>query len=141
MPMRSAIIAVFTNVVLNLTLIWLMGTGGFAASTAVCSYLQLCILVTALRRRLGGGVLEGLASATVKTIIATACMYVVALITLSISKNLADRFKLLLTVPLAAVSLFINIQTPANRDAVFAYRTSAAKNADNDNPPINHGVL
>ncbi len=102
-PARSAMIAVFINVVLNLTLIWFMGTGGLAASTAICSYLQVTILVTALRRRIGSGVLEGLASATGKTIAATLCMYVVALIALTLSKNLPDVLRLLLVVPLAAL--------------------------------------
>lgn len=103
MPLRSALIAVFTNIVLNLTLIWPMGTGGLALSTAACSYLQVFILVTALRRRLGRGVLQGLASATAKTIAATVCMYVAALIIMTLSKNLAEIFKLLLTVPSAAL--------------------------------------
>jgi putative peptidoglycan lipid II flippase len=102
-PARSAVIAVFTNIVLNLTLIWLLGTGGLAASTALCSYLQVVILVTVLRKRLGSGVLEGLAWAIGKTIIATICMYAVILIVLVFSKDLADIFKLLLTVPLAVV--------------------------------------
>jgi putative peptidoglycan lipid II flippase len=102
-PARSAVIAVFTNIVLNLTLIWLLGTGGLAASTALCSYMQVVILVTALRKRLGSGVLEGLARAIGKTIIATVCMYLVILIVLAFSKNLADSLKLLLIVPLATV--------------------------------------
>lgn len=101
-PALSAVIAVFTNVVLNLTLVWFLGTGGLAAATAICSYLQVALLVTALHKRLDPGVLEGLAWAIGKTIIATVCMYVVASIVLSFSKNLADSFKLLLTVPLAA---------------------------------------
>ena len=101
-PALSAVFAVFTNVVLNLTLVWFLQTGGLAASTALCSYLQVAILVTALHRRLDPKVTEGLAWAIGKTIIATVCMYVVASIVLSLSKNLADSFKLLLTVPLAA---------------------------------------
>jgi putative peptidoglycan lipid II flippase len=102
-PARSAVIAVFINIVLNLTLIWLLGTGGLAASTALCSYLQVTILVTVLRRRLGSGILEGLTWAAGKTIIATVCMCVVVLIVLAFSRGLADGFKLLLTVPLAVV--------------------------------------
>ncbi|HEX41492.1 MAG TPA: murein biosynthesis integral membrane protein MurJ [Phycisphaerales bacterium] len=73
-PMRSALIAVTTNVVLNLTLIWVLGTGGLACSTAICSYLQVIILVVSLRRRLGPGVLEGLPAALSKTTVATAAM-------------------------------------------------------------------
>ncbi|GAI77442.1 unnamed protein product, partial [marine sediment metagenome] len=40
-PMRSAMIAVLVNVILNLTLIWFMGVAGLAFSTAICSYLQV----------------------------------------------------------------------------------------------------
>jgi putative peptidoglycan lipid II flippase len=115
MPARSALIAVFVNIVLNLTLVWFLGTGGLAASTAACSYLQVVILVTVLRRRLGPGVLEGLALAAGKTIIATLCMYVVVLIALSFSKSWGNIFKLFLTVPLAVVvyllaSKFLHIE-------------------------------
>jgi len=102
-PAQSAVIAVFTNVVLNLTLVWFLGTGGLAAATAACSYLQVAILVTALRRRLGSKVTEGLAWAAGKTIIATVFMSAVVFIAMRASKNLADSFKLLLTVSLAVV--------------------------------------
>ncbi|MHC4645103.1 MAG: murein biosynthesis integral membrane protein MurJ, partial [Planctomycetota bacterium] len=44
MPARSALAAVFANVILNLSLIWFMGTSGLALSTAICSYLQVLIL-------------------------------------------------------------------------------------------------
>jgi len=114
-PARSALVAVFINVVLNLTLVWYLGTGGLAAATAICSYLQVAILATVLRRRLGPHVLEGLARTTGKTIAATLCMYVVVLIALSFSKSWGDIFKLFLTVPLAAVvyllaSKFLHIE-------------------------------
>ncbi|UCG60209.1 MAG: murein biosynthesis integral membrane protein MurJ [Phycisphaerales bacterium] len=76
-PARSAVIAVFANVVLNLILIWFLGTGGLAAATAVCSYLQVVILVGALRRRLGGAVLDGVARTLGKTFVATVLMSLV----------------------------------------------------------------
>jgi putative peptidoglycan lipid II flippase len=101
-PVKSALIAVFTNIVLNLILIWLLGTGGLAAATALCSYLQVAILTTALRRRLGDSVLEGLVSALLKTIAATLCMSATIAATLWLSKNFADILKLLLVVPVAA---------------------------------------
>jgi putative peptidoglycan lipid II flippase len=73
-PMVSAIIAVLVNVVLNLTLIWPMGTAGLALSTAICSYLQVAILATVLRRRLGDTILNGLLPTLGKTIAATVLM-------------------------------------------------------------------
>lgn len=101
-PMTSALIAVVANIVLNLTLIWPFRTGGLAAATALCSYLQVVILVAVLRRRLGGSILDGLARALVKTIAATLCMSAAIVATLWLSKGYADIFKLLLVVPTAA---------------------------------------
>ncbi|UCE99202.1 MAG: murein biosynthesis integral membrane protein MurJ [Planctomycetota bacterium] len=106
-PVTTALIAVVTNILLNLTLIWLWGTGGLACSTALCSYLQVAILVVVLRRQLqkqGGAsfILEGLAPALAKTIAATLCMTTVIVIALWQSKNWASIYKLLLVVPTAA---------------------------------------
>ncbi len=102
-PMRSALIAVVANIVLNLTLIWFLGTGGLALSTAICSYLQVVILILLLRKRLGASILNGLAPALVKTILATLCMSATVAITLGFSKSWPCIFKLLLTVPSAVM--------------------------------------
>ena len=106
-PMRSALIAVVVNVVLNLILIWFLGTGGLAAATAACSYLQVVVLVVVLRRSLrkqgaDTSILDGLALTLVKTIAATMCMFAAVAATLWVSKSWADIFKLLLVVPAAA---------------------------------------
>ncbi len=106
-PVRSALYAVCANIVLNLTLIWVWGTGGLAFSTALCSYLQVVILVVLLRRSLrkqeaGISILDGLASALVKTIAATLCMSAAIVIAMWLSKSWPDIFKLLLVVPSAA---------------------------------------
>ena len=101
-PMTSALIAVVANIILNLTLIWLFGTGGLAAATAMCSYLQVLILVAVLRRRLGSSLLDGLPTAFLKTIAATLCMSATIVAALWLSKNYADIFKLLLVIPTAA---------------------------------------
>jgi len=102
MPMRTALLAVCANIVLNLTLIWVWGPGGLAASTALCSYLQVVILVVVLRRRLGSSILDGLLLTLVKTLTATLCMSVTIAAALWLSKNWPDIFKLLLVVPSAA---------------------------------------
>lgn len=101
-PARSALVAVLLNIVLNLTLIWFLGTGGLALSTAICSYLQVVILAVVLRGRLGSSVLGGLGWAAGKTAVATAAMSVVGLLALQLSGNWPDIFKLILTVPAAA---------------------------------------
>jgi len=107
-PMRSALIAVGLNIVLNLTLIWPLGTGGLALSTAICSYLQVVIMISALHRSLrkqglSSLILEGLGRTLVKTIAATLCMSATVVFALWLSKNWSDIFKLLLTVPSAAI--------------------------------------
>ena len=73
-PARSAVVAVFINFTLNLTLVWFLQTGGLAAATALCSYVQVVILTVALQRRLGHGVLTGLRRALRGTVAATLCM-------------------------------------------------------------------
>jgi len=115
-PMTSALIAVVTNIVLNLVFIWFLGTGGLAASTAVCSYLQVVILILALRARLGPFLLDGLATAFLKTITATLCMSIAIAAILWLTKNYADILKLLLVVPVAAAvyllaAKFLHIKT------------------------------
>jgi putative peptidoglycan lipid II flippase len=52
-PARTAVLAVVLNIVLNLTLIWPLGAGGLALSTAICSYVQVGIMLWLLHRRTG----------------------------------------------------------------------------------------
>ncbi|MBW8042529.1 MAG: murein biosynthesis integral membrane protein MurJ [Planctomycetes bacterium] len=111
-PMKSALIAVFANIVLNLTLIWFLGTGGLALSTALCSYVQVVILVVVLGRSLrkrGADTLifDGFTRTLLKTVAATVCMSVVIIIALLISQSWPNIFKLLLIVPSAAVSYLL----------------------------------
>ena len=106
-PALSAGAAVLANLTLNLTLIWFMGTGGLAAATALCSYLQVAILLVVLRRRLGHSILDGLRPAMVKTIIATAVMCAAGVMILILMSGLpAGRFyellRLAVVVPTAA---------------------------------------
>jgi len=107
MPARSAFLAVCVNIVLNLTLIWVWGTGGLACSTAACSYLQVIILVAVLRRRLGHGILDGLLVTSIKTFIATAFMWLVGAGIIYLMGNLPDSrlsncLRLAVVVPSAA---------------------------------------
>ncbi|MHC4424191.1 MAG: murein biosynthesis integral membrane protein MurJ [Planctomycetota bacterium] len=106
-PMHSALIAVCANLGLNLTLIWVWGTGGLACSTALCSYLQVVILVIVLRRKLGGAILQGMVSATVKTVAATIFMGAFGVALLALMRNLPgglrfDILRLAAVVSLAA---------------------------------------
>ena len=73
-PARTAVVAVFVNVVLNLTLIWWMGVGGLALATAVCSYLQVGILLILLNRQFRFSVPKQTLLLMLKTIFAAAVM-------------------------------------------------------------------
>ena len=90
MPARSALVAVCVNVVLNLTLIWFMGTAGLALSTAMCSYLQVVILVRALRKRFGHSILDGLLITLFKTLMATILMWLAGQGLLYLCRNLPN---------------------------------------------------
>lgn len=110
-PARSALYAVAANVFLNLTLIWFLGTAGLAAATAACSYLQVVVLVTGLRRRLGRSILDGLPVALMKTLAATALMWLAGTAIMVLMRNLPDgRFfdvlRLAAVVP-AAVAVYL----------------------------------
>ena len=110
-PMRSALIAVCANIVLNLTLIWFMGTAGLALSTAICSYLQVAILVFVLRRRIGHSILDGLTATLLKTAAATILMCAAALAIMHILKDAPDNrlfniVRLATAVP-AAAAVFV----------------------------------
>jgi putative peptidoglycan lipid II flippase len=106
-PARSALYAVAANIVLNLTLIWYLGTAGLAAATAACSYLQVIILVTVLRRKLGHSILDGLPLTLMKTLAATALMFLAGAVIMALMKNLPDGrsfdiLRLAVVVPSAA---------------------------------------
>ena len=111
-PMRSALIAVIANIFLNLTLIWLLGTGGLALSTALCSYLQVAILVVFLRRSLRkrgpeASILDGFGRTLWKTIAATLCMAAAIMTTQRLSQSWPNIFRLLLIVPSAAAAYLV----------------------------------
>ena len=114
-PMYSAVLAVCVNVVLNLTLIWFMGTGGLALSTAVCSYLQVFILVAVLRKRIGHSFMQGLPATVLKTAAATFLMTVVSGGVLCLMRNLPkgagglkfDIFRLVAVVLSSVVVYYI----------------------------------
>lgn len=110
-PVKSALIAVFANVILNLTLIWFIGTGGLAASTAICSYFQVFILIFILRKKLKSSILEGLAENILKTLAGTFIMTIICMLILFVMKNvpsgrLFDGLRLLAVVP-SAVLVYI----------------------------------
>jgi len=111
-PMYSAVIAVFVNILLNLTLIWFMGTAGLALSTAICSYLQVVILIMVLRNRFDDPILGGFLNTLVKTIVAMVIMCLVgAAIIYLMGKLPGNRIfnilRLAVVVPAAAAAYLL----------------------------------
>ncbi len=91
-PVRAGLIAVGVNFVLNIILIWLLGIGGLAASTAFCSYLQVVILTVMLRKRLGRSILENLMVTLIKTTVAVTVMWFAGRGVLAIMGDLPGEF-------------------------------------------------
>ncbi len=89
-PLRTGLLAVGVNFVLNLTLIWPLGTGGLAAATAVSAYVQVGLLLWMLHRRLGGGILTGVGTALYKTVLASICMALAVLSVLYACRRCGD---------------------------------------------------
>lgn len=114
-PAVSALIAVAVNIVLNLTLIWFMGTAGLALSTALCSYLQVVILVFVLRQRFGYAIFSGLVKTFWKTLAGTFSMTVIAILLLIVMKKLPENvcfgmLRLLIIVPSSAVAYILALR-------------------------------
>jgi len=133
MPARSAMIAVCVNIVLNLTLIWFMGTAGLALSTALCSYLQVAILILALRRKFGNSILDGLMTTLIKTIIAAILMWLLGRAILFLCKDLPtgtafDVLRLAIVVPAAAAAYWIAAK--CLRIRMLSLITGSPKNTD-----------
>lgn len=111
MPAITATIAVVINIILNLTLIWYIGTAGLALSTAICSYIQVVILLAVLGKRFDNSILDGLLTVIVKSAIATCVMALAAIAALKLLQPLPAIFKhdiirLIVLVPLSATVYF-----------------------------------
>jgi len=111
MPARTAAIAVAVNIILNLTLVWFMGAAGLALSTAVCSYLQVAILLSVLHKRFDGLRYKAIILTAVKTIVATVVMYTAGVLILKYAHtwptDLKHNILRLVIVTLPCAGLYI----------------------------------
>ncbi len=111
LPAITATIAVVINIILNLTLIWYMGTAGLALSTAVCSYIQVLILLAVLGKRFDNSIFNGLFTVIIKSALAAGVMAVAAVVALKLLQPLPtilkyDIIRLIVLVPLSATVYF-----------------------------------
>lgn len=104
-PAVTAVVAVLVNLVLNLILIWPLGTGGLAISTAVCSYLQVIILMAVLKKKHPAEITKGLRITILKTACATGAMAIAGVVVLKVlsPKPISLQFDLIRVVVLVTV--------------------------------------
>ncbi|MHC5145956.1 MAG: murein biosynthesis integral membrane protein MurJ, partial [Planctomycetota bacterium] len=92
-PARTAMIAVVVNVSLNLILIWPLGVKGLALATALCSYLQVAILWSILRKKFNLSISAQSRLIFLKTLLGTIIMALFGTVCLfAMSKLPEDRF-------------------------------------------------
>ncbi len=101
-PVRIAVWMVGLNFVLNLILIWPLGTGGPALATAVCAGIQVGILLWILIRRYDLKLNTGMRNMVIKTTIATLIMAGGGAWSLHTLSDFSALLQLLVTVPLCA---------------------------------------
>ncbi len=134
-PVKSALAAVFANIFLNLTLIWFLERSGLAAATAICAYLQVVILILALRKRLGHSILEGFFVTLIKTVVATVLMSLASIMIIILMKDLPESrlfniLRLLIVVPSAAMIYALSAKLLRNEMLSLFTGTKASKKAD-----------
>lgn len=101
-PVKIAVKMIGLNLALNLVLIWPLGTGGLALSTAVCATIQVAILLRRLVTTYSLNVSGGIAIATVKTVIAAAIMAVAGHFLLDRLPGLSVWLQLAIVTPACA---------------------------------------
>ncbi len=136
-PMKSAMFAVATNVILNLTLIWFMGTAGLALSTAICSYLQVIILTILLRKRFKSSPIHGLGTAILKAAAAVGLMCISGGAILILTDKLPQNHKtallqLALIVPLSALVYLLAAKILRIEELSLLIGASAKKQGPHD---------
>lgn len=114
-PMKTACIAVGVNLVLNLTLIWFMGTAGLALSTTVSSYLQVVMLAKKVSKRFEDSLRKNLGTTAAKSALASLVMGVLVWLTLwslgdFAKTTLYDIIRLCAAVPVGAGGYWVMLK-------------------------------
>ncbi|MEX0715101.1 MAG: murein biosynthesis integral membrane protein MurJ [Planctomycetaceae bacterium] len=73
-PLRAGMVAVAVNLVLDFTLIWVMGGMGLAVATSIAAAVQLALTLWLMRARIGELHWRPLRSTTLRTLLACAAM-------------------------------------------------------------------
>ncbi len=126
-PARTAMIAVAVNIVLNLTLIWSMGAAGLALATAICSYLQVVVLLLILARKFHFGIGKSAMVLLVKILVATGVMAAAGFGTLKLLDGLPmlkvyDIIRIAALMVVCAASYAISSRLQANPMLELVFR-------------------
>ncbi len=106
-PVWIAIRMLLLNIILNLTLIWPLGTGGLALSTAICAALQVTVLTIMLLRKYKLSIADGVIVSILKSITATAIMSIVCIFVINyLSRHTQSSFVILLSAVLVCVIVY-----------------------------------
>jgi len=118
-PVKVALWTIGLNVVLNLVLIWPLGTGGLALSTAICATLQAAVLLSLLVRYYQLRITQGLWLTLIKTSIATAVMAGGFLLTWQWTGQAAAWVQVIIGVPVCII-LYIVASLALKNTEIFA---------------------
>jgi len=102
-PVKIAVRVIGLHFLLNLVLIWFLGTGGLALSTALCAAIQAGILIIILVRRHHLNITDNLSSSLLKTILATGIMTIGGLSIMHFLVTSSAWTKVLIIVPACAI--------------------------------------
>ena len=115
-PAKSALAALCTNLILNLILVWFLGTAGLAGATAVSAYVQVFLLMRGFKDGFAGSVWQGVSRTFAKTVAATGLMLLVGAGLLGLCRVFPytrsfDILRIALVVPVAAVCFALAART------------------------------
>lgn len=114
-PMKIGVSMVGANLVMNFSLIWFFNVGGLAFATSISAIIQLIILFTILKRRLGVVLNRNLVLSFFKTCFATTIMVIICLkvqgvVTVSMADdNIIDKFGRLFIPLIASLATFFTV--------------------------------
>jgi putative peptidoglycan lipid II flippase len=135
-PMKTACIAVGVNLLLNLTLIWFIGTAGLALSTAVASYLQVVLLSKKVSKRFKDSLWENSGKTALKAATGTVVMGILVWLVLwamgGFSKTtLVDIIRLCAAVPIGAAGYWVMLKLlKADLSKLFRAKDEISVNND-----------
>ncbi|MFA5292247.1 MAG: murein biosynthesis integral membrane protein MurJ [Phycisphaerae bacterium] len=101
-PMRTTLLTVALNLILNLIFIWPMGAAGLALSTSLCSYLQVGILLKGLAKKFGRQLFDGVDIEIIKITVNTVIMCFATIFAMKLTGHLPQLIQIIIVVAVAS---------------------------------------